>query len=194
MSRRILVILGHPDPAPGHFDRALAEAYQTGAEAAGHEVARIDIADLDIPVLRSAKTFETETPSGPILAAQQAIERAEHLMIVYPLWLGTLPGLLKLFFEQVFRPGFAFDYKSDGFPKPRLAGRSARIVVTMGMPAFLYRYYYFAHSLRSLKRHVLGFVGIGPIRDTVIGSVEAIGDAGRARWLEKLETLGRKGA
>jgi len=32
-------------------------------------------------------------------------------------------------------------YKKQGFLKRLLAGRSARIVVTMGMPVLLYRWY-----------------------------------------------------
>lgn len=194
MTRRILILLGHPDPAPGHFDGALADAYQRGAEAAGHRVERINLGALDVPVLRSKQAFEAEAPPPAIAAAQAAIARAEHLVIVYPLWLGTTPGLLKLFLEQALRPGFAFDYRAKGLPKKRLSGRSARIVVTMGMPALAYRLFYGAHSLKSLKRNILGFVGIKPTRSTLIGGVEAIGDAGRARWLAKLEALGRKGA
>jgi len=194
MARRILILLGHPDPAPGHFDRALADAYQRGAEAAGHSVERIDLGDLEVPVLRSKQAFESEPPAPAIADAQAAIERAEHLVIVYPLWLGTMPGLLKLFLEQTLRPGFAFEYQAKGLPKTRLSGRSARIVVTMGMPALAYRLIYGAHSLKSLKRNILGFVGIKPIAATLIGGVEAIGDDARRRWLAKLEALGRKGA
>ena len=40
-----------------------------------------------------------------------------------------------------------------------MSGKSARIVVTMGMPGFWYRWYFRAHSLRSLQRNILKFVG-----------------------------------
>lgn len=190
MARRILILNGHPDPEAMHFDHALADAYQRGAEAAGHRVERIDVGTLDVPVLRSKQAYEEEPPPPAIADAQ----RAEHLVILYPLWLGTMPGLLKLFLEQVLRPAFAFDYRAKGLPKKRLTGRSARIVVTMGMPALAYRLFYGAHSLRSLKRNILHFVGIKPVAATLIGGVEALGEAGRTRWLAKLEALGRKGA
>ena len=72
-------------------------------------------------------------------------------------------GLLKAFLEQALRPGFAFD-ESSRMPRKLLKGRSARIVVTMGMPAFVYRWYFGAHGLRSLERNILGFCGIRPIR------------------------------
>jgi putative NADPH-quinone reductase len=68
------------------------------------------------------------------------------------IWLGDMPAVLKGFSEQVLRPGFAISGSRAGhLPKELLAGRSARIVVTMGMPALFYR----AHSVKSLKRNIL---------------------------------------
>ena len=64
---------------------------------------------------------------------------AQHWVFLFPLWHGTMPALLKGFLEHIFRPGFAMEYQKNGFPKRLLAGRSARIVVTMGMPVLLYR-------------------------------------------------------
>ena len=63
----------------------------------------------------------------------------------------------------------------------------------MGMPALVYRWYYNAHSVKSLERNVLGFVGIAPVSRTLIGGVEALGQAGVQRWLERLRRLGRAG-
>jgi putative NADPH-quinone reductase len=36
-----------------------------------------------------------------------------------------------------------------------LSYKSARIIVTLGMPTLRYRWYFRAHSLRSLKRNIL---------------------------------------
>src|SRR3546814_9849412 len=58
---------------------------------------------------------------------------ADHLVILYPLWLGDVPALLKGFLEQILRPGFAIDEGSTGMSAKLLTGRSARIIVTMGM-------------------------------------------------------------
>jgi putative NADPH-quinone reductase len=86
-----------------------------------------------------------------------------------------MPALLKAFFEQVFRSGFAFEYGESGrLSKKRLTGKSARIVVTMGMPAFVYLWISFAHSLKSLERNILGFSGIGPIKVSLIGTAEGM--------------------
>ena len=142
MPRRILIIVGHPDPNPKRLCRALAEAYAEGAEAAGHRVSRVDLATLDFPLLRTIDEFEHETIPANLKGVAEAIGDAEHLVFVFPLWLGTMPAMLKGFLEQIMRPGFAFAYPdtgSSGFVKTLLKGRSARIVVTMGMPAFFYR-------------------------------------------------------
>jgi putative NADPH-quinone reductase len=192
MARRITIIQGHPDPAGGHLCHALADAYAAGADEAGHAVRRIEVARLDFPLLRSQAEFETGAPSADIRAAQEAIGWGEQLVLVYPLWLGTMPALLKGFLEQTFRPGFAFETRPKDLRAKRLKGRSARIAVTMGMPAFFYRWYFGAHSLKSLERNILGFCGIRPIRASLFGMVEAAADARRQRWLATMRAHGRQ--
>jgi putative NADPH-quinone reductase len=107
-----------------------------------------------------------------------------------------MPALLKGFLEQVARPGFAFKPDGGGNPFARkgLAGRSARVVATMGMPALVYRWYFRAHSIKSLERNVLGFVGMSPVNETLVGMVEKLGDAGVSKWLDKMRDLGRTAA
>jgi putative NADPH-quinone reductase len=195
MTRRILILQGHPDATHPHFCHALADAYVAGAEAAGHEVRRLDIATLEFPLLRSKAEWD-EGPLPTVLTAAQAdIGWAEHLVLLFPLWLGGMPALMKGFLEQVARPGFAMSRFTEGeLPKKLLAGRSARVVVTMGMPALVYRWYFRAHSLKALERNILGFVGIAPIHETLVGTVEGLSDKQREAWLGKLRRLGREGA
>jgi putative NADPH-quinone reductase len=192
MTKRILIILGHPDPQPERLCRALAEAYHAGASEGGHEVAVIDVARLDFSALKSRLEWEGPIPDS-LRVPQEAIAWAEHLVIVFPLWLGTMPALLKAFFEQVLRPGFAMEPKGPGRWEKKLRGRSARIIVTMGMPAFLYKWYFRAHGIRSFERNVLDFVGVAPIHETLIGMVEGRDAATRARWLVRATELGRRG-
>lgn len=93
--------------------------------------------------------------------------------MIFPLWHGTMPALLKAFIEQVMRPGVALEYRKRGFPKGLLAGRSARLVVTMGMPALIYRWYFRAHGVHGLERSVLRFAGMTPVRKILLGMVDA---------------------
>ncbi len=193
MPHRILLLQGHPDPAAPHLCHALADHYIAGAREAGHEVRQAVLTRLDFPLLRSAEDWkEGRLPEG-LEAVQQDIAWCDHLVLVFPLWLGDMPALVKAFLEQVMRPHFAFEYEA-GNPLGRkgLTGRSARVIVTMGMPAAIYRHVYRAHSVRALERNVLGFVGFAPVRETLIGSVEGLEDRARRRWLDRLRRLGAK--
>jgi len=194
-ARRILLIQGHPDSVSHHLNRTLLQAYAEGAEAAGHSVRRTEVGALDFPVLRSANAWNMEAVPPTLKPAQDDIVWAQHMVIFFPLWLGDMPALLKAFLEQVARPGFAVGPEgAKPFGRKPLSGRSARVVVTMGMPALAYRWLYRAHSVKSLERNILGLMGFAPVNETLIGSVDGLGAAGVARWKNKLRKLGRDAA
>lgn len=189
--RRILVLDGHPNNNRDHFVHALATAYVKGAEDL-HEVRRIDLAKLDFPVLRDPEDWKSgEVPDG-LREVQEAMAWADHIVIPYPLWLGDVPALLKALLEQVARPGFAVGPQEHGLYTKLLKGKSARLIVTMGMPAAAYSVWFRAHSVKSLKRNILHFAGVSPVRISLIGSVDK-SDEYRKKWLRKIERLGRFG-
>ena len=190
---RIVLIQGHPDAQAPHLCHALAQAYADGATAAGHEVRQIDVATIDFALLRSQHEWELGLLPAVLKPAQADIGWAQHIVLFFPLWLGDMPALLKGFLEQVARPGFAFNTEGGNtFGRKGLTGRSARVVVTMGMPALVYRWYFRAHSVKSLERNILGFVGIAPMSETLVGSVEQLGEEGVAKWKRRMRALGAK--
>lgn len=191
MPRSICIIHGHPDPTPGHFTAALADAYGEAASEAGHEVARIDIAQLELSPLRRPEDILTE-PDDAIKAVQAKMMAAQHVVVVFPLWMGGMPSYLRAFFEQVSRGGFVLDTESKGWPKGKLAGRSARVVVTMGMPAAAYRMFFGAHGVRGFERSVLALAGFKPIRETLFGLVDMSAES-RQHMLAKMRRLGAIG-
>ena len=73
MSRRILIIQGHPDSAEPHFCHALASAYAQGAQVGGHETRTVDVAALDFPLLRSQREWEHGELPASLREAQQGI-------------------------------------------------------------------------------------------------------------------------
>lgn len=190
---RIALIDGHPDPDRARFVHALADSYRAGAADGGHEVKRIELATLEFPLLRSRAAWEMDAPPPAIADAQAILAWADHYAIFYPLWLGDMPALLKAFLEQALRPGFAIDPKGAGLDSGLLRGKSARLVVTMGMPAIFYRFYFGAHSVKSFERNILKLVGIKPVRHTLVGGVEGSPDD-REKALDTLFELGQAGA
>lgn len=103
----------------------------------------INIAGLEVAFLERQQQWQSEVPSAEITAAQQTVAWADHIGLFFPLWMGTVPAKLKAFFEQTLRPDFVRG-KSGG-----LRGTSVRLVVTMGMPAFIYHRYFGAHGLKN---------------------------------------------
>ena len=98
----------------------------------------------------------------------------------------------KAFLEQAMRPGVALEYRKHGFPRGLPTGRSARLVVTMGMPALIYQWYFRAHGVRGLERSVLKCAGMAPVRETLLGMVDAASDVKRQSWLDQMRDYGRR--
>lgn len=188
---RIVIIVGHA--RRGTFCEALAESYQRGAEAAGHQVSVLVTSRMTFdPVLREG--FATVQPLEPDLQrAHDAMLAADHLVIIFPLWLGDMPAILKGFLERVLQPDRIEPSRTGKFVQV-LKGKSARIVLTMGMPGFVYRWWFGARAVSILRRNILGFMGVSPVRATIHGYVEGVGAEGRQRWLAEAEALGRQAA
>lgn len=172
MTKQIVIINGHPDNSAAHYCDALIQAYSNGAAQAEHQINIIRIADLNFPLVRSQAEWEKSEPCTDILRAQELIRQADHLMLVYPLWMGTMPALFKGFLEQLLRPAFTEQLKSGSKKHAFPAHKTARVVVTMGMPASIYRWFFGAHGLKSLQRNILPVLGIRTCRRTLIGNVE----------------------
>lgn len=192
MTRTVCIIQGHPHGGGKHFCHAIAEAYADGAKVGGARVRRIDLGDMNFPFLRNPADFGSAPPEV-ILAAQQAIKSADHLVVIYPLWLGTMPAIVKAFFEQLCRNNFAIaaDAKS-GWPRQMLKGKSARVIVTMGMPAAAYKLVFGAHGVRGFESGILGMAGIKPISETLLGGVGALSRTKAEALLARIRRLGEK--
>jgi len=130
-----------------------------------------------------------------LAGAQEAIRWAEHLVFVYPNWWGTMPALLKGFIDRVFLPGFAFRYRERGKLWDKLLkGRSARLIVTMDTPPLINRWMYGHAGHKVMKRNILQFCGIRPVRVTEIGPVRGSTEQRRSAWLDKAERFGERRA
>jgi len=109
MSKRILVILGHP--SRHSLCAALSERYVKAAQEAGHEVRQLKLGDLHFdPVLREGYR-QIQPLEEDLQQAQADILWAEHLTWVFPIWWGGIPALMKGFLDRVLLPGFAFKYR-----------------------------------------------------------------------------------
>lgn len=190
---RILIVQGHPDRHGEHLCHALARAYADGAIGAGHDVDIMEPARLRFPLISSWAEWEHGTLPPELADAQAALRCADHLVFVYPLWMADMPALLKAFLEQVSRPGVlvGLDAGTTVTTRP-LLGRTARVVISTGMRAPVYRWLSGAHSLKLLRRNILGVAGVAPVRSTVVGGAGSMRPEQVARWRDRLHEMGRR--
>jgi NAD(P)H dehydrogenase (quinone) len=188
MGKRILLILGHPSSAS--FCAALAECYAQSAMDAGHEVRQLRLGEMNFdPVLREGYQ-QIQALEDDLSAAQTDILWAEHLTLVYPIWWGGIPALLKGFFDRVFLPGFAFKYrKGKAFPDKLLKGRTAHLLVTMDTPPWYYRWFYRMPGLHQVRKTTLEFCGIKPLRTLTFGPVLDSSEPQRKTWLGQAQAI-----
>jgi len=189
MNKKILVILGQPQRHS--YGGALMKAYADGAREAGAEVKELYLGELKF------SPFTVATPANPaelepdLKSAQNAIAWADHLVFVYPIWWGTIPALLKGFIERTFLPGFAVNFheKSIWWDK-LLTGKSARLIVTLNTPSWFYRWMLGRPGHNTMKKTILEFCGVRPVRITEIGPIKGSTEEKRRGWIEKVRGLG----
>lgn len=187
----IVIIVGHARTKT--YCEAIGESYLRGAVTAGHEAKLFVTSKLSFaPILHEG--FERVQPlERDLKTVHDAMIEADHLVFIFPLWFGTLPAIFKGFLERVLQPDWMAQSKQGKHPRV-LNGKSARIIMTMGMPSFVYRWWYGAHTLRMLKCNTFGTRGVRPVRSMICGNVEAGGPERRRQWLKTIEELGRRGA
>jgi putative NADPH-quinone reductase/1,4-dihydroxy-2-naphthoate octaprenyltransferase len=193
---KVLLILAHP--RGDSLCAALADAYATGALAAGAELRRLSLADLDFELNVLVPSPRDQPPEPDISGAVGSVAWAEHLVFVFPTWWGTMPACLKGFLDRVLMPGFAFADREDGEGWDKLlVGKTAHLLTTMDTPPWVYRWIYRAPGLNALSRATLGFCGIEPVRSSIFGPVKTSSADLRAQWIERARHEGlalRKGS
>ena len=188
--KRTLVVLGHPDTES--YCGALADEYQAGAEAAGAEVRRVNLDELDFDPSLHKGYKEIQQLEPDLLQLQEDILWSEHVVFLYPLWWGSMPAVMKGFIDRAFHPTFGFKFVSDKsyLWHGLLTGRSARIIVTMDGPPIAMRLLFSDPQIQAFKNMTLKFCGFSPVRVSQFGSVKRSSRARRLLWKFKTRELG----
>ncbi|MGE9311833.1 NAD(P)H-dependent oxidoreductase [Niabella sp. CJ426] len=189
MSKKVLIINGHPNKESLCF--ALAGAYKEGAVRSGAEVRELIIADLQFnPNLQYGyrKRIDWEPD---LVAAWESIQWADHLVWVHPVWWGGLPAITKGFIDRVFLPGYAFKYREGSVWWDKLLkGKTAHIITTLDQPGIYYRLAFGRPSVNQLRRSVLQFCGITPVKVSYIGIIKTADEDRRKQWINKVIEMG----
>lgn len=185
---KIYILLTHPDK--NSLNGALADAYEQSALEKGHEVRRQNLGDMRFdPILwHGYKTIQELEPD--LKTAQENILWCEHWVIFYPIWWGSVPAIFKGFLDRTLYSGFAYKYhKTDPLWDKLLKGRSAHIFTTSDAPWWWIYFAYRNSDLNMVKRAVLQFCGISPVKTTRFSGVRLSEEKTRQGWIEKVKRL-----
>lgn len=189
--KKIAIINGHPNK--DSFNFGITEAYRLGAVEAGTEVKEIVIRDLNFnPNLQFGyqKRMELEPD---LMKAWEIIQWADHLVWVHPVWWGGFPALMKGFIDRLFLPGMAYKYRKNSVWWDKLLkGKTAHIITTLDQPGWYYRLFFGRPSVNQLRKSILEYCGVKPVKVTYIGIIRNSKDDQRSQWLRKVKELGKK--
>lgn len=97
-----------------------------------------------------------------IKSYKEAVTWSDRIYIISPVWWFRLTPRMEIFFDEVFTPGFAYNFvpltKLYGYPKPLLSNKKVRTYLTHGAPALPVKILYFNSVKLRLVMGVYSFV------------------------------------
>ena len=103
-----VVIACHPETES--FTLSVARAYCAAVAAHGHEAILRDLYRIGFdPVLKAAERLPAApfAPAPDVQVELDLLDGADAFVLVYPLWFGTPPAMLKGYIERVLGAGFS---------------------------------------------------------------------------------------
>lgn len=192
MSRKIFIWVAHPNS--DSLCGGIADAYQAGVEEKGGIVRRINLADMrfsdEFTGYSKARALEPD-----LLAWQEAIAWADHIMVAHPYWWGAMPARAKAVLDRALSPGFAFKYHSRDVSWDKLlTGRTADAIITSDTPPLIDTLLYRSPARRVIRNQVLGFCGVNAKKVIQLGSVKLASAKKIDSWLGRARRMGGSAA
>lgn len=124
------------NPSPSSFDHSVVEAYASVARAHGHVVDVRDLYQIGFdPVLKLEERPGHGEPPAPDVAVElDFLRAADALILVYPIWYGLPPAILKGYVDRVLGANYSYRDFHDQRGQPSLAGKPLVSFSTSGLP------------------------------------------------------------
>ncbi len=187
--KKVFIISAYPNHEG--FGAHLADSYLEESLKAGHEATLLDLSKISFDPILHHGYKNKQKLEDDLLLAQKNISWADHLVFFFPIWWGGAPAILKGFFDRVFLPGFAFSYEHGYLPKQLLKNKSARIIVTMDAPALYDSLFLGSAGITLVKKSILQFCGINPVKVTKISRLRYLNDKQRNKVVTKIRQIAK---
>ncbi|MEQ7801973.1 NAD(P)H-dependent oxidoreductase [Pedobacter sp. ASV1-7] len=188
---RTAIVFNHPYEAS--YCNAILNAVTKGLKNANHEV---DLMHLDNdgfnPVMSSAdlKAFVEHKPIDPqVIDYNQRLEKADHLIFIFPIWWDQMPAMTKGFIDRALCPGVVYDHHPRGFGLVPLLKKlkGVTIITTMNKPKIMYSLFNGSLIKKAMLRSVFKTMGYKNLNWLSFTSVKSVSQKKRENWLINLE-------
>lgn len=175
-----LIIIAHPNKESFCYN-GIYKTIEKTLQDANESIKVIDLYsdDFDSPRRDLVKSYKDD------------ITWSERIYIVSPVWWFRLTPKMEMFFDEIFTPGFAYNFvpltKLYGYPKPLLSDKKVRTYLTHGAPALPVQLLYFNSVKLRLVMGVYSFVfGWFKTKTTQFWSVPFVSQEKRQACLKKV--------
>lgn len=152
-----LIVVAHPDPRSLTHSIAacVAQGLAATTPADSFEIADLAAEGFD-PRFSPADQAVHRTQSSPpadVAAEQARIDRANAIVLVYPVFWWSMPALLKGWIDRVFANGWAFDFSHDAKLAKKLGHLQVHLVGVGGADAGTYARHGYADAMKTQIDH-----------------------------------------
>ena len=183
--KNILIIVANP--REDSFSFAIADKYK---EIMSRKEHKVDIVDLYKD--ENQQTFFTYENANKLTTTkemnyyQNKILQADEIVFVFPYWWGSMPAILKNFFDWNLSKGFAFEYVNSR-PQGLLKNKKVKVFTTTGAPYFIYWLTGANRRLKyTFKEQIVEFCGMKLEEFNIYGGVDT-GSKNIAKILSKIK-------
>jgi NAD(P)H dehydrogenase (quinone) len=188
-----LIVIAHPDHES--LTAGLARRLQQALPPDSVEVADLAAEGFDPrfgTADREAYRGRGDTPAD-VVREQGRIDRAEHLVLVFPVYWWSMPALMKGWIDRVFVNGWAFEIDPEGGTRRLLGLLTVHLLAVAGDSAGTYERHGYETAMRTLIEHgIVDYVGARRGATIVLHESEGADAAARNALVdEAVDTVAR---
>jgi putative NADPH-quinone reductase len=187
---KALIIYAHP--WDGSYNHALLKAVERGLEQGGIQFETLDLNKVGFNPVLSQQDLAMYSKGGAsdsrVGEYQAKIRQVDYLFVIFPVWWGAMPAILKGFFDKVLLKGWAYESSSMGMLKPLIHNiRQAVVISTMNAPSIYYNVFMGQQIKHGLINGMLKTCGLNRVKWFELARVAHVSQARREKWLAQVE-------
>ncbi|MHC8366507.1 NAD(P)H-dependent oxidoreductase [Pseudomonas sp. ZT5P21] len=152
----VLIVVAHHNPRSLTHSLAARVAEGVIASDPDNTVELVDLSaegfDPRFSAADLAVHHQEASPPADVFAEQARIDRADHLVLVYPVYWWSMPALLKGWIDRVFSNGWAFDFTADKLEK-KLGHLRVHLIGVGGADAGTYARHGYSEAMKTQIDH-----------------------------------------